>query len=87
MPIKDGLRWDFFIKLKNGPISDFKNPVFRSHEGRFRPLKKFGKYGANFPNFPNFHIVESWKVGKLGKHAPAVATLVHRPLPNYSKGK
>ena len=22
-----------------------------------------------------------WKVGKLGKHAPAVATLVHSPLP------
>ena len=22
-----------------------------------------------------------WKVGKFGKHAPAVATLVHSPLP------
>ena len=59
-------------------------------KGRFRPLKKFEK-------FSTFHNVEmdkhlevgarpfphcgKWKVGKFGKHAPAVATLVHSPLP------
>ena len=35
----------------------------------------------------HFHIGESWKVGKLGKYAPAVATPVHRTLPIYSKCK
>ena len=35
----------------------------------------------------HFHILESWKVGKFGKHAPAVVTPVHSPLLIYSKGK
>ena len=35
----------------------------------------------------HFHIVESWKVGKFGKHAPAVATPVHSTLLICSKGK
>ena len=30
--------------------------------------------------------VESWKVGKFGKHAPAVATPVHSPLLIYRCG-
>ena len=35
----------------------------------------------------HFHIVESWKVGKFGKHAPAVATPVHSPLMIYVTAK
>ena len=57
----------FSLKSENGPISDFKNPGFRSHKtwpkGRFRPLKKFEKFEkfGIFSKLSNFPRSIMWK--------------------------
>ena len=59
-------------------------------KGRFRPLKKFGKFGSTSRSvLVHFHIVESWnwKVGKLGKHAPAAATPRYTVLSRFTAAK
>ena len=42
-------------------------------QGHFRPHKKIRKFGKTF-QISSFQNVESWKIGKFGKHACAVAT-------------
>ena len=47
----------------------------------FQLLRAVLDLSKNLKSLEYFPHCGTWKVGKFGKHAPAVATLVHSPLP------
>ena len=76
-----------FSKLPRALQSHTMQPTF-AYQRKTTNLKrgeKFGKFGifSKLSKLPR----STMSVGKFGRHAPALATLVHSPLPNYSKGK